>query len=399
VNAAAAQTGTGSPQERDFPQSKAVVEQALKKAGVTSGRLPTLDGFAVPDARPLERFQRGYYQMSVIATQSGSGTRVTVGAKITAWYADPAAAKSGYQTLPSNGRLESDFLDQLQDALGANASTKPAGKTIAAAPTSTATKGSVPELSAPVPRLPSLSSPLNGSTLSSPSAAPPSSSVPVQQQMVLDRHLNDLRQQAKNLTEILQNQSHPANLVAVKTEGAPILASPTEGAKVVFTANAQDEFEVLDSNSDWVHVRIVGLSRGWIRKSNLEIADQGGDAGSGETFHVSKQEVRSFPGDWDPLRGKPVKIVSVQTATDTTTSAKAKVAYARGVFDSQTSGLAADPDSPAGVVIVFDTQDGGMIAATEANLEKWKAGSLSDDAFWRSCFFDPPEISGTPVNR
>ena len=43
---------------------------------------------------------------------------VRVNATITAWYTDPVPAKSGYQVLPSNGRLEADFLDRLQEALG-----------------------------------------------------------------------------------------------------------------------------------------------------------------------------------------------------------------------------------------------------------------------------------------
>src|SRR5260370_21494091 len=48
----------------------------------------------------------------------GAGsTIVRLSAKITAWYADPDVAKSGYQVLPSNGRLELDFLDRLEEKL------------------------------------------------------------------------------------------------------------------------------------------------------------------------------------------------------------------------------------------------------------------------------------------
>ncbi len=71
----------------------------------------------------MSRFQRGYYQCEtqVISTPSG-GSLVRVNATITAWYTDPVAGKSGYQVLPSNGRLENDFLDRLQQALGNGAS-------------------------------------------------------------------------------------------------------------------------------------------------------------------------------------------------------------------------------------------------------------------------------------
>ena len=73
----------------------------------------------VPGDRVLSRYQRGYYQCvaQVSSTPSG-GSMVRVSATITAWYVDPSATKSGYQVLPSNGRLENDFLDRLQEALG-----------------------------------------------------------------------------------------------------------------------------------------------------------------------------------------------------------------------------------------------------------------------------------------
>ena len=50
------------------------------------------------------------------------------------------------------------------------------------------------------------------------------------------------------------------------------------------------------------------------------------------------------------------------------------------------------PTTAVGVVVIFDSEDGGMVAATLPTLQQWKAGTLSDQAFWRRCFFDPPEI-------
>ena len=43
-------------------------------------------------------------------------------------------------------------------------------------------------------------------------------------------------------------------------------------------------------------------------------------------------------------------------------------------------------------MLIFDSVDGGMIAATSATLQQWKAGKMSDAALWHQCFFDPPEI-------
>ncbi len=44
-------------------------------------------------------------------------TAVQVTAKITAWYAGEKPEESNYELLGSNGRLESDLLDRLADAL------------------------------------------------------------------------------------------------------------------------------------------------------------------------------------------------------------------------------------------------------------------------------------------
>ena len=112
------------PYERTFAQSKAAVERSSQ--GTTAVGFRTVAGagwFHASRRSSLGRFQRGYYQcaIQVISTPAG-GALVRVSAKITAWYSDPASSKSGYQVLPSNGRLETDFLDRLEEALGGIAS-------------------------------------------------------------------------------------------------------------------------------------------------------------------------------------------------------------------------------------------------------------------------------------
>src|SRR5208283_2369305 len=131
-----------------------------------------------------------------------------------------------------------------------------------------------------------------------------------------------LQAEAQSLEEILKNQSHPKNLVAVKKSGTPVVASASLTAKTLFLASAHDEFEMLEFNRDWVHVRISGLSRGWIWRNNLELPESVPDAdvppaptpaaAAAELFHVSREEIAPFPGDWEPLRGKRVKILSVE---------------------------------------------------------------------------------------
>jgi hypothetical protein len=430
-----------APYERTFVQSKTVVERALKDLqSAASGRLPVLDGFTRPGDRPLDRFQRGFYQCAIQVTSTPSGgALVRVSAKITAWYADPDSARSAYQVLPSNGRLETDLLDRLQDALSGQVSSGTPTPGTATAATGTPTTGtatppvvpapsqprnkaavSVPNISAPMPNTGTSAAPMASSKLSPTPANSPfklgngvNSDIATSlatQKAVANKHMEELTKEAKGLEEILHNQAHPKNLVAVKKSSTPVLVSPVEGAKVLFLATAEDEFEILDMNANWVHVRISGISRGWIRRSSLEVPDTyASDAKvedapappSTEQFQVKNEEIASFPGAWEPLRGQTVKILTVQRANlgASDTSSRAKLEFAKSLFEKEYGELTRTPSSAVGVVLIFDSEDGGLIAATLPSLQQWKAGTLSDQAFWRRCFFDPPEAFISPAGQ
>jgi hypothetical protein len=400
-----------APYERTFSQSKAAVEKTVRQLQPSaSGRLPTLDGFTRPGDRPLDRFQRGYYQCTVQVTASPSGgATVRVSAKITAWYADPATAKSGYQELPSNGRLETDFLDRIEDALGSNV-TSPAANAPVSSPSAqpkSKSVASVPNISAPNISAPSISAPMPGNSpfKMAGSANSDLAASLATQKAVADKRMDDLNKEAKGLEEILRNQAHPNNLVAVKKSGTPVLGNPIEGAKVLFLASAEDEFEILDTNANWVHIRISGISRGWIRRAGVEMPSNFASEAkventpaqtNTENFQVKNEEIASFPGTWEPLRGKTVKILTVQNSAGTAgTGSRAKLEFAKSLFDKEYAELTQAPTTAAGVVLIFDSEDGGMAAATLPTLQQWKAGSLSDQAFWRRCFLDPPETFGS----
>ena len=395
-----------SGSERVFPQPVAVVQAALQKLpGGTSGRLPMLDGFVVPGSQPLSGYQRPYYQCDVrVAPAKPGGSRVRVTAKVTAWYS--SAGRSGYETLESNGRLESDLLDRLQDALAATYTSEgtPAGKRSDNPPVA---KSAVPEINAPMPRLPGQHS---GLTIAPPKDKEKEKEQAGQPQKPPDK---DLQQEAKNLEEILRNQSHPTNLVAVRQDNTPVLQDPIVDAKVLFLASAEDEFEVLEETPGWVHVRISGLSRGWLRRSELEMpgdsqtpavdeptaakADKPAASAAAQppaAFSVSSEEIGSFPGDWAPLTGKSVKIISLQQAPGTgrITSPREKKQFAEALFKKESPGLSS---AAAGVVLIFDAEDGGMVATTRAALDHWRSGVLSEAGFWNQCFLDPPEILGS----
>ena len=186
---------------------------------------------------------------------------------------------------------------------------------------------------------------------------------------------SSLRAEAESLEEILKNQAHPKNLVAVKKSGTPVVETASLTAKTLFLASAHDEFEMLDFNQDWVHVRISGLSRGWIWRNSLEMPDSvpDGDAPASaapgsvaaDLFHVTREESAPFPGDWAPLRGKSVRIVSVEKIDDKQNAGpQLRLEFAKSVLDKDYAELAQKPQELAGVVVIFDAVDGGMLAAT-----------------------------------
>jgi hypothetical protein len=147
-------------------------------------------------------------------------------------------------------------------------------------------------------------------------------------------------------------------------------------------------------------VRISGLSRGWIRRSSLELPEAGTPIAASSdsprpagapTFQVKDEQTSTFPGAWEPLRGKTVRILTVQKAGGSS-NANAKMDFAKSLFEKEYAELAKAPGTTAGVVLIFDSEDGGMVAAPVLALRAWKDGTLSDQAFWRRCFLDPPEM-------
>ncbi len=364
--------------KRTFPQSVSAVAKALTKIqSTTSGELPTLDGFVISGPQALDGYKKPRYQCTVrTAGLPSGGTLVRVSAKITAWH---DGAHSGYEVLTSNGRLESDLLDRLQDALVPVHTSKAANASAAPAP----------DISAPMPQFPKSSG-----------LVPPGEAAKGDN--------SNLEQEAASLEDILRNQSRPTNLVAVKLDQTPVLELPRSDAKILFLASAEDEFEVLDANPAWVHVRISGLSRGWLRRSTIEMLD-GSEAAKTEAparaeklgeavtssasapFSVSSEEVGAFPGDWGPLKGKSARIISVQQATGSgrITSPHDKLQFAISVFKKE-------PLSPGvdGLVLIFDAEDGGMVASTREALDEWRRGTISEASFWKQCLLDPPEILG-----
>jgi hypothetical protein len=371
-----------------------------------SGRLPVLDGFAKPGEHPLDQYQRGYYQTTVQVTVAAAGKSVVrVSTKVTAWYHDAATSRSGYQLLISNGRIESDLLDQLGEQLGTNTSSAPGSNQESENAAAPPVQESRARESSSEPAISEPSPPPSGSVFSSSRSqnlAQDGQSAQIQRLENAGKANSALQAEVASLEETLKNQARPKNLVAVKKSGTAVVASPSLSAKALFLASMHDEFEMLDFNRDWVHVRVSGLSRGWIWRNSVEMPEgipdtaiQSGPAptAAADLFRVVRDETAQFPGDWEPLRGKNVKILSVQKVDETARDPgfQQRLEYAKFLLDKNYAEMAQKPPSLAGIVVIFDSADGGMIAATVAALQQWRAGTLSDSALWHKCFFDPPE--------
>ena len=112
---------------------------------------------------------------------------------------------------------------------------------------------------------------------------------------------------------------------------------------------------------------------------------------------MAREENGVFPGDWESLKGKAVKLYTVQpvSADPKETNAHAKLAFAAAQMRKFISEPVSSASGPEGVVVVFDSADGGIAAATTALIQELAGGSLREDAFWKRAYLDPPETFQT----
>jgi hypothetical protein len=423
-----------APYERTFTKPATDVERVVRNLRPSSsGRLPTVDGFVEASDLPTDRYERGYYECTfqVVATPAG-GASVRASAKITAWYNDPTPGRSGYRVLVSNGHIENDFLDQIQETLGPGSVSKPSGSATAP-PAAKSNAAPAPPVSSgglrPQVRLDPAPLDARESTSNKNAAARDFASAPAQpeeaatpplssgesvaslklQRAAVEKRAQELSADIKNFEEILHNQVRPADLATVKKAGTHVLSKPAEGSPLLFSADAEDEFQVLELQGAWVHVQISGSSRGWIRRAQLDLPaeyrDSAADAGEGapaaaDLFNISKDETTAFGGKWAPLAGKKVQVIWLEPASPNATStAREKLTMARALFEKTYHEM--KPPAPAvdGVVIVFDAADGGQIAATIAGIKGLVDGSLAPAEFWRQCSLDPPESFQDSANK
>lgn len=382
----------GMPYARSYAKPKADVDQALKDLQAYYGqKLPILDGFVVPGEKALDRYERGFYQFTIELLPGDSGaTIVRLSAKITAWYADRDVSKSGYEVLPSNGRLELDLLDRLQEKL--------TGKPVDPPATLEST------VQTPRPKLdlsgvPGL--PASNSSSSSLTKTPDEVAALRNQRVMEERRVQQLTTELDNLKEIQHNQARPQNLVSIKA-GTPVYPKASEESRVLFQAAVDDEFEFLDSENGWIHIGISGDARGYVRESAVllpdsvaaKLANQGRSPESKFTgFQIEQEQMGTFPTDWAALKGKTVKMYMVRPISqDAKESGPAmRLEYSLALFQKGLKESTSVTPAPEGVVVIFDAADGGIAAATLGDIQNYAAGALSRSAFWAQNYLDPPE--------
>ena len=384
---------TANSYARSFFKSKTEVEQALNDLQVSSGeKLPILDGFVGEPEQPLERYERGFCKFSVEVLPGEHGTTVVaLKAKITAWYADRDVAKSGYQVLASNGRLELDFLDRLEEKL--------TGKRVNPA------ANSHDGMQTPRPKLDLSGVPGMSSTTVVHDSSPATDEVSElrAQRVAREKRVEQLSAQLQNLQDIQKNQAKPQNLLVVQESQTPIYAKAAPSAKVLFQAAQNDEFEFLDGDSEWIHIAISGDSRGYVQRSAVELSEfltaklespSGNDPLEKFTaFRVEREEISAFPGSWPALSGKNTKIYTVLPVSTNAKDAgpAARLNYALVLFQKGAKEASSSTPAPDGVVVIFDSADGGIAAATVVEIVKISSKSITRDVFWSESYLDPAD--------
>ncbi len=345
------------PQQREYPVASLAIETALKQLGAYQGaRLPTLEGFIKSDSTAEQQYQRPYYEFKIeLIALAPQKTQVRVKANVSAWYADPQGTNSGYKTLESNGRLETDLLDRLSDYLQNK-----------------------------------------GAPLVDPGA--------------LARQIEAVRKQREETERhIAELERHPAAAPAPAadsrqfitiTKPQAVFSSADEHAAIVLRAQAEDVFEILDRQGDWLHIALEGSQSGWVKASAVASTDLPAPPPSlpsppppeSESFSVIREMTSKFSGDWAPLDGKQAIYVWARPeGSPLNVMADKKLRFAETIFKDRFQKV--DPASPspvAGVVVIFLDQAGGVAAASMDDIRLWTKGSLSQSAFVKKCSLDPP---------
>ncbi len=346
--------------ERAYPVSLLAAKTALQQLGAYGGtRLPTLEGFVKTDSIKLEQFQRPYYEFKIDLVPSGTDqTMVRVAAKISAWYAG-GAEPPGYKVLETNGRLEADLLDRLEESLQKNGSPVVEPKELS---------GQIAEVH--------------------------------RKRLEVEQRISAIEQNA-NTREEATARPDSAEFATVVKANAPVLSSPVAQANVLMRAQSEDEFEIVEQRGPWLKLKMDEARTGWIQQSFVRSAKAASTNGhtpragvqtSLDGFTVLRENTQPFEGDWASLKGKTSRYIFVRPVGSSLNSSPVnKLRFAQTMFSERgRQTLHASRTTLEGIVIVFLDQGGGVAAASFGNIRLWLAGKISRDAFLKKCSLDPP---------
>lgn len=345
-------------QEREYAASSVTVKAALEQLGAYRGsRLPTLEGFIQTERVELDKYQRPYYEFKVELVPSASDrTLVQVKANVSAWYADPKGAQSAYHSFESNGRLESDLLDRLSEYLN---------------------KHKVTSADAD-----SLTKQIAGVH---------------QQRLEVERHISELENQIQK--EPPRTASNSTQYVSLSKPRNPIFRAPDEHSSVLLRAQSEDEFEVLERRGAWVRLGLGDDHSGWVRGSQVlpntlpsasvsTVRDE--VSGGTNTFTVIREVSSTFSGDWRRLKGKKVLYIWARPEGSSLNVTRKKLRFAQATFSERyRQAVHGSHVSPEGIVVIFLDQQGGVAAATLADIGLWVEGAITEPAFLSRCSLDP----------
>ena len=218
-----------------------------------------------------------------------------------------------------------------------------------------------------------------------------------------------LQQQISELEANASSQKFISNLAVIKTPQASIFQQDDDTSKVLFRADPEDEFEIINVKGNWAHVRLENGADGWVRAAQLQPpqeVDDTEDAAAALNFSTPNQEIKPFAGDWTPLKGKPSLFVFAQPnrAIPGAILGQSQFAFAKHIFTEGYREAMHSEQPMSGVVVVFLGDKGGVAAATLADIRRWRDGAITDKVFFERCSFDPPEsfhdaASAKPVSK
>ena len=351
---------SGRRQEREYPFPLPAVRQALQQlSAYTGSRLPTLDGFITTVRADLGHYERPYYEYKIeLMPSAADRTTVRLKANVSAWYSDAQSGESGYIAFESNGRLENDLLDRLNELLTKNKSK------IATDP------GLVAQQIADVR----------------------------QKRLEAEQRVSELETQLQ-APQVPVGQNSPTEIVSVVKAPVPIFNAPEEHASVLLRAQSEDEFEVLEHRGAWLRVKLGETGSGWLKRAQVQANLAAGSSdlptsGKAEVdaFAVIREMVSPFSGDWTRLNGKQALYLWARpegSIRDVAVGQKLK--FVERIFKERYREVTHSSQNPVdGVVVIFLDKRGGVAAATLEDIAHWAAGNLSHTAFLKKCSLDPP---------